>query len=54
MKPLQRRFWFDQRGALVARFGIRHTPAVVSAASGQLQVSEIPIPDTTIRESPVS
>lgn len=54
MKPFQRRFWFDQRGALVARFGIRHTPAVVTAASGHLRVSEIPIPDTTIRQSPVS
>lgn len=54
MKPFQRRFWFDQRGALVARFGIRHTPAVVTSAGRQLQVSEIPITDTTIRQSPVS
>lgn len=54
MKPFQRRFWFDQRGALVARFGIRHTPAVVTAAGGKLQVSEIPIPDTTIRRGPAS
>jgi conjugal transfer pilus assembly protein TraW len=30
MKPRQRRFYFDQGGMLVARFGIRHTPAVVS------------------------
>lgn len=54
MKPFQRRFWFDQRGALVARFGIRHTPAVVTSTDRHLQVAEIPIPDTTIRQSPVS
>lgn len=54
MKPFQRRFWFDQRGALVARFGIRHTPAIVTAAGSQLLVAEIPVPDTTIRRSPVS
>jgi len=43
MKPFKRRFWFDQRGALVARFGIRHTPAVVTAADQQLRICEIPI-----------
>lgn len=54
MKPFQRRFWFDQRGALVARFGIRHTPAVVTAADQQLRISEIPIADGPAREKIVS
>lgn len=48
MKPYQRRFWFDQGGQLTARFGIRHTPAVVTGAavsSGTkaLKVSEVPL-----------
>ncbi len=48
MKPYQRRYWFDQGGQLTARFGIRHTPAVVTGApvsSGvkALKVSEVPL-----------
>ena len=44
MKPWQRRFYFDQGGLLTARFGIRHTPAVVSAAGPALKISEVPLP----------
>ena len=48
MKPYQRRFWFDQGGQLTARFGIRHTPAVVTGAPipngiKALKVSEVPL-----------
>lgn len=43
MKPYQRRFYFDQGGGLVARFGIRHTPAVVTGAGRALKVSEVPL-----------
>lgn len=43
MKPHQRRFYFDQGGQLTTRFGIRHTPAVVSAAGAALRVSEVPL-----------
>lgn len=48
MKPYQRRFWFDQGGTLTARFGIRHTPAVVSgvvrgAEGARLKVAEVPL-----------
>lgn len=43
MKPFQRRFWFDQRGALVTRFGIRHTPAVVTATDTHLRIAEVPV-----------
>ena len=48
MKPYQRRFWFDQGGQLTARFGIRHTPAVVTGAAVShgvkaLKVSEVPL-----------
>lgn len=41
MKPHQRRFWFDQGGRLTARFGIRHTPAVVTSAGKALRVTEV-------------
>ncbi len=43
MKPYQRRFYFDQGGTLTAKFGIAHTPAVVTGAGENLKVSEIPI-----------
>lgn len=43
MKPYQRRFYFDQGGQLTGRFGIRHTPAVVTAAGDMLSISETPI-----------
>lgn len=46
MKPRQRRFYFDQGGMLVGRFGIRHTPAVVSSAGPALKVAEIPLART--------
>jgi conjugal transfer pilus assembly protein TraW len=44
MKPWQRRFYFDQGGTLTGKFGIRHTPAVVSAAGANLKISEFPLP----------
>jgi len=44
MKPWQRRFYFDQGGTLTSKFGIRHTPAVVSAAGSSLKISEVPLP----------
>ncbi len=43
MKPRQRRFWFDQGGQLTTRFGIRHTPAVVTGAGKALKVTEVPL-----------
>lgn len=43
MKPYQRRFYFDQGGALTSKFGIAHTPAVVVGAGDNLKVIEIPI-----------
>ena len=47
MKPWQRRFYFDQGGTLTSKFGIRHTPAVVSAAGASLKISEVPLPGET-------
>lgn len=44
MKPWQRRFYFDQGGTLTGKFGIRHTPAVVSGAGSNLKISEFPLP----------
>lgn len=43
MKPYQRRFYFDQGGQLVARFGIQHTPAIVTSAGDMLSVRETPV-----------
>lgn len=41
MKAQQRRFFFDQGGKLTAKFGIRHTPAVVEQAGRVLKVTEL-------------
>lgn len=43
MKSAQRRFFFDQDGKLIARFGIRAVPAVVEADGRVLKVSEVPV-----------
>lgn len=43
MKPNQRRFYFDQGGQLTGRFGIRHTPAIVSSVGDMLHVRETPV-----------
>lgn len=40
MKPYQRRFFFDQGGQLVGKFGIKHTPATVVAEGELLRVTE--------------
>lgn len=40
----QRRFYFDQGGFLVGRFGIRSVPAVVEQNGKVMKVSEIPLP----------
>lgn len=41
MRTLQRRFYFDQEGRLTGRFGIAHTPAVVTQAGKVMRISEI-------------
>ncbi|MBS0476070.1 MAG: type-F conjugative transfer system protein TraW [Proteobacteria bacterium] len=51
MKPWQRRFYFDQGGTLTSKFGIRHTPAVVSQAGASLKISEMPLPRAAITPS---
>lgn len=43
MKPYQRRFFFDQGGQLTARFGIQHTPAIVTSAGDMLSIRETPV-----------
>lgn len=43
MKPYQRRFYFDQGGQLVTRFGIRNVPAVVSSEGEMLRIAEMPV-----------
>lgn len=41
MKAAQRRFYFDQEGKLVRRFGIAAVPAVVEPAGRVLKVTEV-------------
>lgn len=43
MTTHQRRFYFDQGGFLVGRFGIRAVPAVVEPNGKTMRVSEIPL-----------
>lgn len=50
MKARQRRFWFDQDGKLVRRFGIRAVPAVVEQHGRQLQVREHALPPKPERQ----
>lgn len=40
MTALKRRFYFDQEGKLIRRFGIEHTPAVVRQAGRVMRVTE--------------
>ena len=40
MTARKRRFFFDQEGKLTGRFGIEHTPAVVSQAGRVMRVTE--------------
>lgn len=44
MRARQRRFYFDQGGHLVKRFGIRAVPAIVEQHGRILMVSEVPLP----------
>ena len=41
MNKRKRRFYFDQEGRLTGKFGIQHSPAVVSAAGKVMHVSEL-------------
>jgi conjugal transfer pilus assembly protein TraW len=43
MKARQRRFYFDQGGALVTHFGIRAVPAVVEQQGRVLRITETPV-----------
>lgn len=43
MTAKKRRFYFDQQGKLTSRFGIEHTPAVVTQAGKVMRVSEVPL-----------
>lgn len=44
MDAQKRRVYFDQRGILTGKFGIRHVPAVVEQAGRVLRVSELVVP----------
>lgn len=42
MRRHGRRFWFDQDGVIVARFGLEHLPSVITRADPVLLIEEIP------------
>ena len=46
MKELQRRFYFDQQGVLTSRFGIEHTPALLTQKGEALEIREVALPHT--------
>lgn len=46
MKELQRRFYFDQQGVLTSRFGIEHTPALLTQKGEVLEIREVALPHT--------
>jgi len=41
MNALKRRFWFDQDGVITHRFGIVHTPALISQKDDVIAVHEV-------------
>jgi len=41
MGEMQRRFYFDQQGMLTSRFGIEHTPALLSQKGEVLDIREV-------------
>lgn len=41
MKELKRRFYFDQQGVLTSRFGIEHTPALLTQKGDALDIHEV-------------
>jgi len=43
MKKLKRRFYFDQQGVLTGRFGIAHTPALLTRKGDGLEIREVAI-----------
>lgn len=51
MKAEQRRVFFDQEGKLTAKFGIRHTPAVVEQAGRVLKITELVPPREPRRQN---
>ena len=43
MKKIKTRLYFDQKGFLVKKFGIKHTPAMVYQEEDMLRISEVVI-----------
>ncbi len=41
MKQFKRRFYFDQQGVMTGKFGIEHTPALVTQAGDRLDLREV-------------
>ena len=50
MKDLQRRFYFDQQGVLTQKFGIEHTPALISQQGDRLDVREFALANAGVTQ----
>ncbi len=44
MKEFKRRFYFDQQGVLTSKFGITHTPALLSQHGNVVDIREVALP----------
>ncbi len=44
MKEFKRRFYFDQQGVLTSKFGITHTPALLSQRGNVVDIREVALP----------
>lgn len=44
MKEMKRRFYFDQQGVLTSKFGIEHTPALLTQKGEALDIHEVALP----------
>ncbi len=44
MKEFKRRFYFDQQGVLTSKFGITHTPALLSQHGDVVDIREVALP----------
>lgn len=50
MKELQRRFYFDQQGVLTQKFGIEHTPALISQQGDRLDIREFALANAGVTQ----
>lgn len=45
MEAHERRFFYDQKGVLTAKFGLKAVPSVITQQGNRLLISEVPVGD---------